>query len=73
MGGDSKFPSFQVSKEGGREGGPMRGLGTASDGANKHTNTQTDGHHDYMTDPDQWGRVSENAVKQNISACDKSA
>ena len=78
----SKFPSFQVSKEGGREGGkeegPLRGLGTkhvisgsmrglkkyASDGADRQTNRQTSGHHDSMTESAQWGCFSENHYLQ---------
>ena len=41
--------------------GPMRGLKkTASDGANRQTNTQTDGHSDSMTETAQWGQFSEN-------------
>ena len=30
------------------------------DGANKHTDRQTDGHGDSMTNSAQWGRVGEN-------------
>ena len=42
--------------------GPMRGLKkTASDGANRHTEPQTDGHGDSKTESAQWGRFSEKA------------
>ena len=43
--------------------GPMRGLEkTASDGADKHTNRQTHGHCNFMTELAQWGRFSENII-----------
>ena len=35
---------------------------TASNGANR----QTSGHRDSMTDPAQWGRVSENTTKEPL-------
>ena len=39
---------------------------TASDGANKHTNTQTDGHSDSMTESAQWGWFSENHPNEGV-------
>ena len=47
--------------------GPMRGLKKpAFDGANKLTDTQTDGHGDSMTESAQWGRFSE---KHHLYKC----
>ena len=40
--------------------GPMRGLEKNSIRWRKQKDTNTDGHGDSMTDPAQWGRVSEN-------------
>ena len=41
--------------------GPIRGLEkTASDGADKPTDTQTDGHRDSTAESAQWGRFSKN-------------
>ena len=60
-----------MGREGRREGGPIRGLGTdhvislPMRGLKKlhpiaHTDTQTDGHADYMTESVQLGRFTEN-------------
>ena len=47
--------------------GPMRGLKkTVSDGANKQTNRQTDGHRNSMTESAQWGRFSEQFRSKSV-------
>ena len=43
--------------------GPIRVLKkNASNGANRQTNTQTDGHRNSMSESTQWGRFSENSI-----------
>ena len=39
------------------------------DGANRQTDTQTDGHGDSMTNLAQWGRVAENNEKVLLRFC----
>ena len=70
----SKFPSFQVSKGRRKAGrtnerpgtdhvtsGPIRGLGKKLH-LMAHTDKQTNGHGDFMTNSAQWGQVGENLV-----------
>ena len=49
--------------------GSMRGLEkkTAPDGADRHTDTQTEGHGNSMTNSAQRGQVGENVVKKSYS------
>ena len=48
--------------------GPMRGLKKdESNGANKQTHRQTDGHCDSMTESAHWGRFSEKKRSSNVS------